>query len=372
MLGRRGTELVVAVLTVLGALAAAGPAGADEPANGFKVSFEGDGTFSRDGTNAFAEDSFTEQGTISTDGSYAFAGATMFDVYFPTGATDKHTANFPNDPARSSFSGQIAGTEQMTNSNEDSENSSCSAPFSSEVQDIFALAYRGAGGGAIELIVAPTTFANRDSAAISCTPDAYAIDQLLFPIQASFDGQSHEPSPPFEIERRIILTQDQLRRASFEIPVTFTSDGTATWPQGGDPPAGYCDFSVPADHSGGCSWNHTWSGTLKFTRTCSAADGGMVLFQNSIMGRDGVQRWFANGYCDGGGGPGSDKCVVPKVVGKKLKKAKRAIKSANCSLGKVKKAASSSGDKGRVIKQKPKPKTVKPAGAKVKVTVGKG
>jgi hypothetical protein len=370
MLGTRGRGFAASVVAVIGGMAFAGPAAADEPANGFKVSIEGSGTITRDGSYAFSESGFSEQGTVSTDGSYTFHGATMFDVYFPTAGTSKHTANFFNDSARSSFSGQVSATEQMTDSNGGSENSSCSAPYSSNAQDIFALAYRGAAGGAIELLVAPTVFANRDSTAISCTPDSYAVDQLLFPTQASFDGQSLEPNPPFEAYRRITLTQDQLRRASFEIPVSFTSQGTRSWLQGGDPPAGYCDFSVPADDSGSCSWKHTWSGTLRFTRVCSAGGGGTVAFQPGYQGRDGVQRWFANGYC--AGGPGGEACVVPDLIGQKLRKAKRKLKRANCSLGNVKKAPSSRGDKGRVIKQKPRPKTVKPAGAKVKVTVGKG
>jgi hypothetical protein len=365
--------LLVSALAVLGAIAAAGPAAAQEPANGFKVSFEGNGTIERAGTYAYSESGYTERGTVSTDGSYNFAGATWLDVYFPTAGTDKQTANFVNDSvmgSTSSFTGQISGTERMTNSNGVSKGSTCSAPYDSEAQDIFAFAYRGAAGSAIELLVAPAAFANRDSTAISCTPNAYAIDQTLFPMQASFDGE-RDANPPHEAYRRITLTQEQLRRASFEVPVSFKSQGAASWPQGGDPPDGYCDVSVPAARSGSCSWNHTWTGTLKFTRVCSAAEGGTVMFQNPSPGRDGVQRWFSNGYC-AGSGPGADNCVVPNVIGKKLKKAKRKLKRANCALGKVKKVASSRGDKGRVVKQKPKPKTVKPAGAKVKVKVGKG
>ncbi len=64
-------------------------------------------------------------------------------------------------------------------------------------------------------------------------------------------------------------------------------------------------------------------------------------------------------------------CAVPKLIGLKLGKAKKKLKQAGCKLGKVKKKASAK-KKGTVIAQKPKPKTEKPAGAKVAVTVSKG
>jgi hypothetical protein len=58
-------------------------------------------------------------------------------------------------------------------------------------------------------------------------------------------------------------------------------------------------------------------------------------------------------------------CVVPKVKGKKLKRAKKRLRGADCRLGKVK------GQKGgKVKKQKPKPGTVLPVDGKVKVTLG--
>jgi len=55
-----------------------------------------------------------------------------------------------------------------------------------------------------------------------------------------------------------------------------------------------------------------------------------------------------------------------------VKKAKRKLKRANCKLGDVKEAPSAKADKGLIVKQKPKPGTQKPAGAKVDVKVGSG
>jgi hypothetical protein len=67
-------------------------------------------------------------------------------------------------------------------------------------------------------------------------------------------------------------------------------------------------------------------------------------------------------------GPGDrftyTECVVPKLKHKKLKKAKKALKKANCTLGKVK---GHKGKKHKVKKQDPKPGTILPAGSTVTV-----
>ena len=59
------------------------------------------------------------------------------------------------------------------------------------------------------------------------------------------------------------------------------------------------------------------------------------------------------------------KCVVPKLKGKTLKKARKALKKAHCKLGKI---TGPKGKKARIKKQKPKAGTVLAAGSKVKVT----
>jgi alpha-tubulin suppressor-like RCC1 family protein len=71
-------------------------------------------------------------------------------------------------------------------------------------------------------------------------------------------------------------------------------------------------------------------------------------------------------------GFGRAQCVVPKVKGKKLAAAKRLIRKAHCSVGKVTKAYSKRANKGRVISQKPKPGTTLPAASPVKLKVSKG
>jgi hypothetical protein len=65
-------------------------------------------------------------------------------------------------------------------------------------------------------------------------------------------------------------------------------------------------------------------------------------------------------------------CVVPKVKGKSLKAAKRAIKAHHCRVGKIKRTFSKKVKKGHVISQKPKPGKRLKHGAKVKLAVSKG
>jgi beta-lactam-binding protein with PASTA domain len=65
-------------------------------------------------------------------------------------------------------------------------------------------------------------------------------------------------------------------------------------------------------------------------------------------------------------------CVVPKLKGKTLRAAKRALKKAHCSPGKVTKAFSAKVRKGRVLSQKRRPGKKLAAGSKVKLAVSKG
>jgi hypothetical protein len=65
-------------------------------------------------------------------------------------------------------------------------------------------------------------------------------------------------------------------------------------------------------------------------------------------------------------------CIVPKLKGKKVKAARKALRKANCKVGKVKRSFSAKVNKGRVIKQRTKAGKVLPAGAKVAIKVSKG
>jgi hypothetical protein len=61
---------------------------------------------------------------------------------------------------------------------------------------------------------------------------------------------------------------------------------------------------------------------------------------------------------------GGRSCVVPRITGMTLKAARRALKKADCKLGKVK-------GRGRVRSENPKQGTVKPPGTRVGVTLAK-
>ncbi len=65
-------------------------------------------------------------------------------------------------------------------------------------------------------------------------------------------------------------------------------------------------------------------------------------------------------------------CVVPKLKGKRLKAAKRAIKTHECRVGRIRHAFSTKVKKGRVISQKPKPHKLLTRGARVKLVVSRG
>jgi uncharacterized repeat protein (TIGR01451 family) len=75
--------------------------------------------------------------------------------------------------------------------------------------------------------------------------------------------------------------------------------------------------------------------------------------------------------------PAKTKCVVPKLVGLSLAKAKKALAKAHCGVGKISKKKAKAKIKGKkpkkgtVIAQLPKAGTKKPAGSKVAITLAK-
>ncbi|HEX5608517.1 MAG TPA: IPT/TIG domain-containing protein [Solirubrobacterales bacterium] len=63
-------------------------------------------------------------------------------------------------------------------------------------------------------------------------------------------------------------------------------------------------------------------------------------------------------------------CTVPTLKGKHLKAAKKRIRRAGCSVGKVTKTKGATSKTGKVRKQSPKPGTKVPLGVKVRVVLG--
>jgi hypothetical protein len=69
--------------------------------------------------------------------------------------------------------------------------------------------------------------------------------------------------------------------------------------------------------------------------------------------------------------PPPARCKVPRVIGKKLAVAKRAITRAHCRVGRVRKARSRRA-RGRVVSQSPRAGVKRPRGTRVKLVVSRG
>jgi hypothetical protein len=66
------------------------------------------------------------------------------------------------------------------------------------------------------------------------------------------------------------------------------------------------------------------------------------------------------------------RCIVPRVTGKSLASARRAIVRAHCKVGAVTRARSTRVNKGHVISQRPRPGTRRVNGARVRLVVSRG
>ncbi len=67
--------------------------------------------------------------------------------------------------------------------------------------------------------------------------------------------------------------------------------------------------------------------------------------------------------------PGPAHCVAPKLEGKRLKAVKKRIKAADCELGKVTRKGAG-GRNAKVVRQSPKPGTIRASGSKVNLVLG--
>jgi beta-lactam-binding protein with PASTA domain len=72
------------------------------------------------------------------------------------------------------------------------------------------------------------------------------------------------------------------------------------------------------------------------------------------------------------GAAASSVCVVPRVVGMSLAKARSKIRRAHCRVGSISRTSSRRATKGRVLAQAVKPGRKLRPGARVNLIVGKG
>jgi hypothetical protein len=157
--------------------------------------------------------------------------------------------------------------------------------------------------------------------------------------------------------------------ADHSATATFESDKTLTVAKVGN--GSGTVSSSPSGISCGSTCSHAYTHGTSVTLTASASSkskfGGWTSGARSGTGpctltmsaNRSATAWF------------KPLCVVPKVKGKKLRAAKRAIRKAHCSVDKVRKAFSSRTRRGRVISQKPRPGKKLPAGSKVKLKLSK-
>lgn len=129
--------------------------------------------------------------------------------------------------------------------------------------------------------------------------------------------------------------------------------------------------STPAGIDCGAGCTHTYDYGSSVTLTASAAAGssfagwtgactGTASCTVTMTAARTVQASFVKG------------CSVPKLKGKGLRAARRALKVHDCRAGKIEYAFSNTIKKGRVISQKPRPHKLLAHGAKVRLTVSRG
>ena len=88
-------------------------------------------------------------------------------------------------------------------------------------------------------------------------------------------------------------------------------------------------------------------------------------------GTTGTGNTVGGGTSGGGTATAPKKCVVPKLKGKKLRKAKQLLGKANCATGKITRKKATKAKRGKVLSTKPRAGANGPKGIKVKLVVGK-
>lgn len=121
-------------------------------------------------------------------------------------------------------------------------------------------------------------------------------------------------------------------------------------------------------------WEISWSPDGSQLAAINDAGGAGSTFQEElyVLNADGSNVRRLNVDTDTTVDWGRAVCTVPRVRGKLVVAAEKAIAASHCALGSVKQVFSTAVKKGRVISQKPAPGTLAVEGTKVGLVVSKG
>jgi len=177
------------------------------------------------------------------------------------------------------------------------------------------------------------------------------FDGATVPASGLFEGKEVELSAEVQPTPKIEALAPEFGPVAggTEVKITGTDFNTASAVKFGDVPA--AGFTVDSDTQ------------ITATAPKSATVGAVDVTVTTVAGTspiDRVDRFYYEG------------CQVPKLKGKRLKAAKKALYRAECKLGKVQRRDVKNGKlKHKVIKQSPKPGKVLASGSKVRIVIGR-
>jgi hypothetical protein len=231
------------------------------------------------------------------------------------------------------------------------------------VEDALGLAIDSDNSTSIALTLTPNTGASGASLLCAANPATSVTGTASFTCSVDRTGNSYT----------LTATANGLSTAvSRGLDITALATKTLTITKAGAGTGAVT--SLPAGIDCGTTCSHAFGGGTQVALAATPASGSRFA-------------GWSGGGCSGTGGCqltlGADttvtatfapkpKCSVPKVKGKALAAAERAIKSHNCSRGKITHATSRTIKKGHVIAQRPKPGSRLNHGAKVNLVVSKG
>jgi len=177
------------------------------------------------------------------------------------------------------------------------------------------------------------------------------FDGATVPASGLFEGKEVELSAEVQPTPKVeaLAPESGPVAGGAAVKITGTDFNAASAVRFGETPA--AGFTVDSDTQ------------ITATAPKSAAVGAVDVTVTTVAGTspvDRVDRFYYEG------------CQVPKLKGKRLKAAKKALYRAECKLGKVQRRhVRSAKSKHKVIKQSPKPGKVLASGSKVRVVIGR-